>query len=66
MNKQAEQSIQVKAPDPKAEVRAKKDPGPSPETSVAAAIDTLADIAKRSINLFRIYAEQLRSDDNYQ
>ena len=66
MNKQAEQSIQVKALDPKAEVRAKKDPGPSPETSVAAAIDTLADIAKRSINLFQIYAEQLRSDDNYQ
>jgi hypothetical protein len=66
MNKQAEQSIQVKALDPKAEVRAKKDPGASPEMSIAAAIDTLADIAKRSTNLFRIYTEQLRSDDGYQ
>ena len=33
MNKQAEQSIQVKALDPKTEVAAKKDPGPSPEMS---------------------------------
>ena len=66
MNKHAKQSINVKALDPKTETAAKKDPGASPEMSIAGAIDTLADIAKRSTNLFRIYTEQLRSDDGYQ
>ena len=53
MNKHAKQSINVKALDPKTETAAKKDPGASPEMSIAGAIDTLADIAKRSTNLFR-------------
>ncbi|MGA7003386.1 MAG: hypothetical protein WBZ28_15750, partial [Pseudolabrys sp.] len=66
MNKHAKQSIKVKSLDPKTDTAAKKDPGASPEMSIAGTIDTLADIAKRSTNLFRIYTEQLRSDDGYQ
>jgi polyhydroxyalkanoate synthase subunit PhaC len=65
MNKQAKQSFDV-ALDAKTEAGAKKNPDASQEMPVAAAIDTLADIAKRSTNLFRIYAEQLKSDDGYQ
>src|SRR5215470_6042148 len=65
MNKQAKQSFDV-ALDAKTGAGAKKDPGASQEMPIAAAIDTLADIAKRSTNLFRIYAEQLKSDDGYQ
>ena len=64
MNKQIKHSIDA-ALNAKAEAGAKK-PDASSEMSAAAAIDTLADIAKRSINLFRIYAEQLKTDDGYQ
>ena len=64
MNKQ--QTIDVKALGARIETGAKKDVGASLEMSVATAIDTLADIAKRSTNLFRIYTERLKGDDGYQ
>ena len=64
MNKQIKHSIDA-ALNAKAEAGAKK-PDASSEISAAAAIDTLADIAKRSINLFRIYTERVKSDDGYQ
>jgi len=56
----------VKALGARIETGAKKDVGASLEMSVATAIDTLADIAKRSTNLFRIYTERLKGDDGYQ
>ena len=64
MNKQIKHSIDA-ALNAKAEAGAKK-PDASSEISAAAAIDTLADIAKRSINLFEIYTERVKSDDGYQ
>ena len=66
MNKKAKQNVEMKLPDAKTESGANKDSGASPEMFAAAAIDILADIAKHSTNLFRIYAERLKSDDGYQ
>ena len=65
MNKKAKQNVEMKLPDAKTE---SGDSGASPEMSAAAAatIYILADIAKHSSNLFRIYAERLKSDDGYQ
>jgi hypothetical protein len=40
--------------------------GSRPEMSTALVIDTFADIAKRSVNLLRMYAERLNGDDGYQ
>jgi polyhydroxyalkanoate synthase len=68
MNKKAKQNVEMKLPDAKTESGANKDSGASPEMSAAAAatIYILADIAKHSTNLFRIYADRLKSDDGYQ
>ena len=67
MNKKARQNVEMKFPDAKTVSGANRDSGASPEMSAAAAtIDILADIAKHSTNLFRIYAERLKSDDGYQ
>ena len=56
----------MKLPDAKTESGANKDSGASPEMFAAAAIEILADIAKRSTNLFHLYAERLKGDDGYQ
>ena len=66
MNKKVKQNVELKLPDAKTESGANKDSGASPEMFSAATIDILADIAKHSTNLFRIYAERLKSDDGYQ
>jgi polyhydroxyalkanoate synthase subunit PhaC len=63
----------VSVPDQKTDVGAKtnldqkSDPsGPRPEMPAAVVIDTFADIAKRSVNLFRMYTERLERDDGYR
>jgi polyhydroxyalkanoate synthase len=66
MNKNTKQNVEMKPLEAKAESGPKKDSGASMETSVAAAIDILGDIARHSANLFQIYAERLKSDDGYQ
>jgi polyhydroxyalkanoate synthase len=66
MNKNTKQDVERKPLEAKAESRPQKDSEASTETSVAAAIDILGDIARHSANLFQIYAERLKSDDGYQ
>ena len=73
MSERAKKRTDVDVLDRKPEPGAKNDlgqksemSGPKPEMSTAVTIDTIADIAKRSVNLFRMYAERLKGDDGYQ
>jgi polyhydroxyalkanoate synthase len=66
MNKKTKQNAEVKTLDTRVEPGARKDSVASTEMSVATAIDILGDIAKHSANLFKLYAERLKSDDGYQ
>jgi polyhydroxyalkanoate synthase subunit PhaC len=65
MNKQVRKQSDVKTPDPKHEPVTKDDRG-TPEMSFAVAVDTWADIVKRSAHLLQICADRLKSDDGYQ
>ena len=65
MNKPAKPVPDTKVPDQKFSSFASDGLAPS-EMLSPRIVDTLMDIAKRSNNLFKLYAERLQSDDGYQ